>query len=134
MEQKNFHSFIDTKLSSLEVADIIGKSHNKVLSDINRFIARGADPSYFEPIVFTGPQGEKRVGYLLNVLGIMYFGHECDLKTRALLVHCWSLMDETQKLQEVPSISEAMSQATEKQEKSQHQQQHDILINLVGII
>jgi len=104
-----------SKMSSVEIADLMGKQHKHVMRDIKSLIEQEAiGQSNFGPSSYTNEQNKNQPMYLLDFEATMTLITGYDAKRRALVVKRWTELEKkeadgpSKSLQQVLSDPAAM--------------------------
>ena len=113
------------KMSSLEVAEITGRTHSNVMRDIRSLLEQGVNQINFEAVEYTDKKGEKRPCFNLTKKGCLILASGYNAKLREKIIDRWEEL-ETEKRNggyQVPnSFSEALLLAAKQQEQIEQQQ------------
>ena len=113
------------KMSSLEVAEITGRTHSNVMRDIRSLLEQGVNQINFEAVEYTDKKGEKRPCFNLTKKGCLILASGYDAKLRERIIDRWEEL-ETEKRNggyQVPtSFKEALLLAAHQQELIEEQQ------------
>lgn len=113
------------KMSSLEIAEITGRTHSNVMRDIRSLLEQGVNQINFEAVEYTDKKGEKRPCFNLTKKGCLILASGYDAKLREKIIDRWEEL-ETEKQNggfQVPkSFKEALLLAAHQQEVIEEQQ------------
>ena len=81
------------KMSSLEIAEITGKTHSNVMRDIRSLLEQGVNQINFEAVEYTDKKGENRPCYNLTKKGCLILASGYDAKLREKIIDRWEELE-----------------------------------------
>jgi anti-repressor protein len=87
----------ENRMTSVEIAELTGKSHRNVMRDIRTLIDQGAiNELNFELVEYRDAKGEARPMYNLDYVGTMTLITGYDSVTRSKVVNRWFVLEQEQ--------------------------------------
>lgn len=84
-----FYNMSKETMTSLEIAEVIGKNHAHVMRDIRQILAQGVDQSNFGLVEYTDKKGEHRPCYELTKKGCLILASGYDAVLREKIINRW---------------------------------------------
>ena len=81
------------KMSSLEIAEITGKTHSNVMRDIRSLLEQGVNQINFEAVEYTDKKGENRPCFNLTKKGCLILASGYDAKLREKIIDRWEELE-----------------------------------------
>ena len=113
------------KMSSLEIAEITGKTHSNVMRDIRSLLEQGVNQINFEAVEYIDKKGENRPCYNLTKKGCLILASGYDAKLRERIIDRWEELENEKRnggFQVPTSFKEALLLAAHQQELIEEQQ------------
>lgn len=80
-------------MTSLEIAEVIGKQHAHVMRDIRSLLERGCDKSNFGLVEYKDKKGEERPMYQLTKKGCLILASGYDALLREKIINRWEELE-----------------------------------------
>jgi len=80
-------------MTSIEIAEVIGKEHKNVMRDIRNILGQGVNGLNFEPVEYKDRKGEARPMYRLTKKGCMILASGYDALLREKIIDLWEELE-----------------------------------------
>jgi len=80
-------------MTSIEIAEVIGKEHKNVMRDIRNILGQGVNGLNFEPVEYKDRKGEARPMYRLTKKGCMILASGYDALLREKIIDRWEELE-----------------------------------------
>ena len=108
-------------MSSLQIAEITGKSHSNVMRDVRNLLGQGVNQINFELVEYTDAKGENRPCYNLTKKGCLILASGYDALLREKIINRWEELEKKEQVVALPkdyiSALRALADAEEKKQQ-----------------
>lgn len=112
------------KMSSLEIAELTGRTHKNVIRDIKNLLKQGVNELNFEPVNYKDAKGEERPMYNLTKKGCLILASGYNAVLREKIIDRWEALEtgKATPMYQVPqSFADALMLAAQQQKQIEEQ-------------